>query len=419
MGIQRREVDLARRLTEYLRVTEKEEVFSLEIYPVLADRLDERIADRAVDAIALSEDLAAHPEISGEEHESSRKIVALLEGAGFSLTYPYADLETAFRATRGGGGPRVALLVEYDALPELGHGCGHNLHGAMSVLAALGLADLIDDVGGTLDVVGTPAEETDGAKCSMADKGLFDGYDLALMIHSGSQTSMAAFRSLAMDGYRFTFRGKAAHAAASPWEGRNALNGLQLLFHAVDMLRQHCRPEARLHGVIDIGGRAPNIVPEKALCRFELRAPTRGYLDDLRERVFDCARGAALATATEVSWEKFESSFDEMVPNEVGEALIEELFEELSIPFTAPAEPAGSTDMGNVSRRCPALHPILAITPQACPLHTREFARAVVGPQAHRALLAGGRILGRAVLKTLLDSSLREAMRASWVKNRG
>lgn len=390
----------------------------MKTYSALARRLDDRIEVETEAAVALSEDLAAHPELSGEEYESSRKIVALLERARFALTFPYADLPTAFRATRGSGAPRVALLVEYDALPELGHACGHNLHGAMSVLAALGLAEIVDDIGGTLDVVGTPAEETDGAKCSMADKGLFDDYDLALMIHSGSGVSMAAFRSLAMDGYRFTFRGRTAHAAAAPWEGRNALNGVQLFFHAVDMLRQHSRPEARIHGVIDRGGTAPNIVPEEAVCRFEFRAPARTYLDGLRERCFDCARGAALATGTEVTWEKFESSFDEIVPNEAGETLVESIFDELSIPFTTPADPAGSTDMGNVSRRCPALHPILAVTPHDYPLHTREFARAVVGPEAHRALLAGARVLGRTVLRVFLDGELREAMRRDLEKNR-
>lgn len=382
-------------------------------YEELVSLLDRNIAALSGKACALSDWMAANPELSGEEFESSRRIVGILSEAGFAVEFPYGDLPTAFRAMAGPGtGPQVAILVEYDALPEMGHACGHCVSGAMSVLAALALADLVGEAGGTLSVVGTPAEEVDGAKCSMADKGLFDGYDLAIMIHADAATSSPAFRSLAMDGYRFTFRGRPAHAAAAPWEGVNALNGVQLLFHALDMLRQHIRPEARIHGVIDAGGAAPNIVPEVARCRFEFRAPTRDYLNGLRERCLDCARGAALATGTEVSWETFEASFDEIVPNPAGERMIEEIFRELGIPFVPPSLPSGSTDMGNTSRRCPALHPLLAITPRKVALHTRDFAAAVTESEAHQALVAGARAIGRAVLRTFTDGELRRAMRA-------
>lgn len=248
-------------------------------------------------------------------------------------------------------------------------------------------------------------------KCSMAGSGLFDGYDLAIMIHSCGGFSTTAFRSLAMDGYRFTFKGRASHAAGAPWEGKNALNGVQLMFHAVDMLRQHTIPEARMHGVFDYGGAAPNIVPDRAVCRFEFRAPTRSYLDGLTSRCLDCARGAALATGTEVSWEKFESSFDEMIPNQPGESMIGEIYSELGIPFDPPVDPTGSTDVGNVSQRCPALQPLLAITPGRYALHTVEFAESVTGPEAHDALLLGAKVIGRAVVKTILDRELAASMR--------
>jgi amidohydrolase len=256
----------------------------------LVSLLDRNIAALAGKACALSDWMAANPELSGEEFESSRRIVGILSEAGFAVEFPYGDLPTAFRAVAGPGtGPQVAILVEYDALPEMGHACGHCVSGAMAGRAALALADLVGEVGGTLSVVGTPAEEVDGAKCSMADKGLFDGYDLAIMIHADAATSSPAFRSLAMDGYRFTFRGKPAHAAAAPREGVNALNGVQLLFHALDMLRQHIRPEARIQGVIDAGGAAPNIGSRGspgAVSSF--RAPTRDYLNGL---------GSAVSTA--------------------------------------------------------------------------------------------------------------------------
>ncbi|PIE54036.1 MAG: amidohydrolase [Dethiosulfovibrio peptidovorans] len=382
------------------------------LYDRLSTKLDGVILRYESEAIGLSDWIAAHPELSGEEFQATDRIVALLSDAGFSVQRPYAGLPTAFLARKGEGAPKVAVLVECDALPGLGHACGHCVHGAMSVLAGLAIGEIVGDIAGTVDVVGTPAEETDGAKCAMAAAGLFDDYDLAIMIHSFGGSSSAAFRSLAMDGYRFTFTGKAAHAAATPWEGKNALNAVQLMFHAVDMLRQHTLPEARIHGVVDSGGVAPNIVPDRAICRFEFRASRRDYLDGLTARCLDCARGAALATGTEVVWETFESSFDEMVPNPPGEALIEEIYRELDIPFEPPTAPSGSTDVGNVSQRCPGLQPLLAIMPHRYPLHTVDFAAAVTAPEAHRALVLGAKVIGRAAIRTFLDDELRAAMKS-------
>ncbi|EFC91040.1 amidohydrolase [Dethiosulfovibrio peptidovorans DSM 11002] len=385
---------------------------SLMDYGQVCSRLDEGVERFLGEAVALSDWMAANPELSGEEFEATDRIVALLSREGFSVERPYGGLPTAFKASRGDeDGPKVAIMVECDALPSLGHGCGHCVHGSMSVLAGLALSEIVESLGGAVHVVGTPAEETDGAKCSMSEAGLFDGYDLALMIHSSGGMNTTAFRSLAMDGYRFTFTGKASHAAGAPWEGKNALNGVQLMFHAVDMLRQHTIPEARIHGVVDDGGKAPNIVPDRAVCRFEFRAPERGYLDGLTSRCMDCARGAALATGTEVSWETFESSFDDMIPNPPGEAMIGEIYDELGVSFDPPAAPTGSTDVGNVSRRCPTLQPLLAITPERYALHTVDFADSVTKPEAHQALALGARVIGRAVVKTLLDRDLASAMK--------
>lgn len=381
------------------------------VYSDIARRLDEGIDRFFPEARVLSDWMASNPELSGEEFKATDRIVELLSREGYEIERPYGGLPTAFKASFGKGDPKVAVMVECDALPGLGHGCGHCVHGSMSVLAGLGLIGLVDDLGGSVHVIGTPAEETDGAKCSMAEAGLFDGYDLAIMIHSSGGFSTTAFRSLAMDGYRFTFKGRSSHAAGAPWEGKNALNGVQLMFHAVDMLRQHTVPEARIHGVIDQGGSAPNIVPDRAVCRFEFRAPKRDYLDGLTSRCLDCARGAALATGTGVSWEKFESSFDEMIPNPPGEAMIGEIYGELGIPFDPPIDPIGSTDVGNVSQRCPALQPLLAITPERYSLHTVEFAESVTGSEAHEALSLGAKVIGRAVIKTLMDRELAGSMR--------
>ena len=375
-------------------------------------RIDRFVTAHLDGAAALADRIHAHPEVGEQEFETSRLLADRLREGGFQVELPYAGLPTAFRGVaRRGSGPVVALLTEYDALPEIGHACGHNLHGVMSVLAGLALNECLPDLEGEVRVVGTPAEETNGAKVQMAAEGIFDDCDLALMIHCNAGESFVDYRSLAMDAVEFTFTGKPAHAAGSPWEGRNALNGVQLLFHAVDMLRQHVRPEVRMHGIVSSGGAAPNIVPEHAQARFYFRAPWRPYLDQLLEKIHDCARGAAMATGTQVSWRNNEASFDDMLPNPAAENLIGDILRDLGVPLIPGPGPMGSTDVGNVSYRCPALQPELAITPEHLALHTREFAAALLQPEAHRMLGVGARALARTSLKVLLEPELRASLR--------
>jgi amidohydrolase len=364
------------------------------------------------DMAEMSDSFAAEPEVSGEEFKTSRAIVDVLEKSGFDVEYPFMGIPTAFIAKKGkpGSGGKVALLVEYDALPDIGHACGHNLHGSMSVLAGLGLLPLMKDIPGELLVVGTPAEETNGAKVEMAEKGVFDGCDFAIMIHSHCGKTIVKYRSLAMDAIEFTFKGKTSHAAAAPWEGINALNGLQLFFHAIDMLRQHVKPDVRMHGIYYEGGTAPNIVPERAKGRFYFRAPKRAYLDQIIEKVCDCARGAALATGTEVTWRNFEASFKDMLPNQAAEELLEGLFAEFGIPVTEIEGFMGSSDVGDVSYKCPAVQPEMDICGRNVEAHTREFAEATTTEIAHEALRSGAKIIARSALEVLLDEKLRERM---------
>lgn len=380
-------------------------------YNRLREKIDHAIENFKSTAVQLNEFMAENPEPGGEEYMASRKMVSLLEDLDFKVEYPFAGLPTAFRGTMGKkDGPVVALLVEYDALPEIGHACGHCLHGSMSILAAAGLASVMKELEGCLWVVGTPAEETKGAKVKMAEEGVFDGVSLAMMIHSHGKESFVRYRALALDPIKFTFRGKTAHAAGSPWEGLNALNGLQLFFHAIDMLRQHVQPDVRMHGIVTSGGTAPNIVPEEASGFFYFRSEERSRLDMVVQKVHDCARGAALATGTEVSWEIFETSFGNMVPNEPAETMMEEVYEELGIPLSESPGPLGSSDVGNVSHVCPAIQPVLAITEENITAHTRKFAEAVTKPYAYEALENGAKALARASLRTFLDPGLRERM---------
>lgn len=386
------------------------EIFSL---------VDSIVESCAQEAISLSDYLADNPEVSGSEERSSKMHMELLRKHGFEVEAPFLGIPHSFIGkVRNGKGAKVALLVEYDALPEIGHACGHNVHGAMSTLAGMALIRLFKEglLEGELLVIGTPSEETSGAKVLMADKGAFDDVDLAMMIHAGGGLTFAKYRSLALDALEFEFIGKASHAASAPWEGRNALNGVQLFFHAIDMLRQHVRPEVRMHGVIVEGGSAPNIVPERALARFYFRAPWRGYLKRLVEQVFNCAKGAALATATEVRWKNYELSFDNMLPNEVAEDLFERVLIDLGVALSEPPGAMGSSDIGNVSYRCPAIQPVLDITGKKVPLHTREFAELTKSKGAHQALVIGAKALARTAIVVFKDAKLRESIKEAFLK---
>lgn len=376
----------------------------------------ERFSKKAID---LSDWLAKNPEVSEKEFEACKKHVDFLEVAGYSVQVPFMGIPTSFYAKKGNpAGPKVCFMFEYDALPGIGHGCGHNLSGAMSGLAAAGLAPVMEKIRGELALVGTPAEETNGSKVVLAEKGVFDSLDLAMMIHSSDISTHAGYRSLAMDAIEFRFSGKPAHAAAEPWAGRNALNGVQLFFHAVDMLRQHIIPEARIHGIIPEGGLAPNIVPEHAAARFYFRAPKRPLLDRIVSRIYKCALGAAQATETEVTWRNYEYSFDDMLKNDAAEKFVEDLLAEYQVSFGPPPGTMGSSDVGNVSYRCPALQPKLSIIDEEMTLHTHEFAEATLTERAHEALVTGARLMARTALAMFLDDDLRRRVRADFEKEK-
>ena len=268
-------------------------------YSELKSLLTSKVEEKLPDLIALNDDLADNPELSGEEYRTSKIIAELLEKNGFKVEMPFAGLETAFRGIYGADNHKykVAIMAEYDALPGIGHACGHCVSGSISVLAAIALAPLQDELDCDIHILGTPNEEIDGAKCAMVDQGIFNGYDMAMMIHLYDQNLLYC-KLLGLHSYLYTFHGKAAHASAAPWEGVNALNAAQLMFHGVDMLRQHVTPDVRMHGVYRNGGEAPNIVPEEASAEFYFRALDRDYLNGLVKKADNCAEGASLAMGT-------------------------------------------------------------------------------------------------------------------------
>lgn len=374
---------------------------------------------KAVDEIKekltqVSDAIHSFAELGNQEFKSAELLAGELEAAGFTVERAYAGIPTAFKARLQGKAkkPVVALLAEYDALPELGHACGHNIVGTAALGAALALARFLPELPGTLLVFGTPAEETNGAKVVLAEKGHFAGVDAALMIHPGPATVVAA-PSLAMDALEFHFQGKAAHAASNPQEGINALDAVILTFNTINALREHLEEGVRIHGIINKGGAAPNIVPEEAAARFYVRARTRRYLNQVVEKVVNCARGAALATGAKLTVSNFEYSFDEMKTNRVLARLVEENLELLGERHVPPADGFGSLDMGNVSQVVPSIHPYISVGPPYPTHHTREFAQIAASPGGHRSLITGAKLLAATAYDLFTDPALvREAQAA-------
>lgn len=377
----------------------------METYENLVKKTDQQIGLFHQELIELNDDIADHPEVGTKEFRTSAKMVELFRNKGYHVEYPYAGVETAYRAVYGENNHKykVALLAEYDALPEIGHACGHCLSGTISILAGLALKDLQDDLNADIHIVGTPDEEYNGGKPKMIRGDGFDGYDMAMMIHM-FDANQVYVKIMAIDTYTYYFHGQAAHASAAPWEGRNAFNACQLFFHAIDMLRQHVKTDVQVHGIIRNPGEAPNIVPEEVSAELYIRGFDRRYLDEVVSKIDDCARGAAIATQTE--WEKKATAekFDSMRLVPFGNQILTEVYEELGIDLNGnPEKSFGSSDCGNVSSLCPMFHSTLQVVNTGTPIHTRAFADAMKTGRAHKVLETGAKVISRHVIKLLAD----------------
>ncbi|HHT91202.1 MAG: M20 family metallopeptidase [Bacillota bacterium] len=366
-------------------------------------------AKRALlEEIALS--IGQHPELGFHEVHASRLLAGTLEKEGFQIKRGIAGLETAFSGSYGRGRPNIALLCEYDALPELGHACGHNLISAASLGAALGLAPFLDRLDGRVTVLGTPAEETGSGKVILVKDGFFQDVDAAMMFHPSARNLLMA-TSNALDAYEFEFSGKAAHAADSPEEGINALDGVIALFVGINALREHLPEGVRIHGIISEGGTAPNIVPDRAVARFYIRAPRRTQLDWVTAKVLKVAEGAALMTGSKVAWHAFELGTDNMMPSDSLSLAFGSNLQRLGVTDIEEfCEGRGSSDMGNVSRVVPAIHPYLSIG-DGLIAHTAEFAQASQGPQGLQVAVLAAKALAHTAVDLLTDPSILEAAR--------
>jgi amidohydrolase len=379
----------------------------------LAALLRAEVEDLRPALIDLSRDLHAHPELSLQETRSTQRLQQMLRQAGFAVEPGVAGLPTAFVARRAGAaaGPRIAFLAEYDALPGIGHACGHNLIAAAGVGAGLALARLAGDLPGEIVVMGTPAEETVGGKCLMVKAGCFRGVDAALMVHPSSEWRVAT-DSLACITLEVTYTGREAHAVAWPEKGINALDALLQLFVAVEMLRKRQGRDVFIPGVILEGGVRPNIVPARAVGHFSLRAPSSPARDRLREEFERAVAGIAAASGCGFSLRATDEPYDDMVTNRaMAAAFRAHLMAEGITPVDGPRANKGSLDMGNVSRVVPSLHPFIAICDRDVPSHSEGFARASVSPRGEEALMTAVRALALTGLDLLTSPELLQQAR--------
>lgn len=355
--------------------------------------------------LSSAKHLYEHPELSGEEYESSKFLAARATQHGFKVEMGIAGLPTSFRATKGeakGRRPRLAYLAEYDALPGIGHGCGHNFIGTASTYAAIALGSVADELPGDVVLFGTPAEETDGGKITMLDAGVFEGVDAAMMVHPGSFTEVA-YTSLACIGVEFEFFGKTAHAAAAPWKGINALDPMIQLFVGVDLMRKALPPTARTPGVIVKGGSKANVIPDHTVAEFSLRGKDKSEVEYVFNRVLELAKSAASATQTRLEYHIKGNNYWEMRPDAKLAALFKDAWAEVGgeEPSNDP-KPHGSLDIGNLSHHFPCLHPSIRITPDdSIGGHTRAFADSTLTELGQEQLVRAVKALALTGLKFL------------------
>ncbi|SHG49151.1 M20 family metallopeptidase [Streptoalloteichus hindustanus] len=367
--------------------------------------------DRHADTVVgLSRSLHAEPELAFAEHRSVAKVVEPLERAGFAVRRGVADLETAFTATYGSGDLVVGLCAEYDALPEVGHACGHNVIAAAAVGAGLALAEVADELGLTVKVIGTPAEEAGGGKVLMLERGVFDDVSLAMMVHPAPE-EMASPTSLAITDLEVRYTGRESHAAAAPHLGVNAADALTVAQVAIGLARQHFEPKQMVHGIVTRGGAAPNIVPAHTAAVFYLRAADVESLQRLENRIRDCFHAGAVATGCTHEVVQLGPPYAELDPDpwlaDAYRAAVVELGRRPLSPEEERTRSTGSTDMGDVTRALPGIHPTIAIDCGDAVNHQPEFAAACATPSADRAVLDGALAMAWTAVAAATDQTQR------------
>ena len=380
-------------------------------------RVVEAVDQRAGLLLDVSHRVHGQPELLYEERFASQLLASTLAGAGFDVEFPAFGLDTAFAGRAGvEDGPAVAVLCEYDALPGIGHACGHNVIAAAGLGAALAAAVVASEAGGRLVALGTPAEEGGGGKVLMGERGAFAGLEAALMVHPAG-VDLAEPDVLAIATFRVDYRGRGAHAAAAPHRGRNALDAAVLGYNAVAALRQHIESTDRVHGVFPLAGDKPNIVPDHAVAEWYVRSATSDSLGPLKERVMACLEAGAAAAGCTMEVEPTCPEYSDLRTNRPLLELYRSNSEHLGRPVpdpTAATRVVASTDMGNVSYLVPSVHPMVRVAPADVALHTSEFARWAVSDEGDRAVLDGAKAMAMTVADLWLRGDLRQKVRAAF-----
>lgn len=379
--------------------------------------VEDAVRTRSSDLIALSHSIHAEPELAFAEHRSCAKTQALVAERGFEITKAPAGLDTAFRAVYGSGPLVIGICAEYDALPEIGHACGHNIIAASAVGTALALADVADELGLTVVLLGTPAEEAGGGKVLMLEAGVFDDIAATVMLHAGP-IDIAAARSLALSEATIRYTGRESHAAVAPYLGINAADAVTVAQVAVGLLRQQLAPGQMMHGIVTDGGQATNIIPARAELRYTMRAANSESLRELESRMSGCFAAGAVATGCEHVVEETAPAYAELRPDGWLSSTVRAEMVRLGrtpVPEDVEAQlPLGSTDMGNVTQVMPGIHPIVGVEAGGASIHQPAFAAAAVGASADAAVVEGSIMLARTVVALAETAAERDRVLEQW-----
>lgn len=381
----------------------------------VCDEID-RLAPELLD---VSHRIHARPELGFEEHHAHDLLTGVLDDHGLTVQRRAYGVDTAFEARAGaGGGPLVAVVCEYDALPGIGHACGHNIIAASGLGAGLALASMAGEAGGRVAVVGTPAEEGGGGKELMLRQGAFSDVDAAMMVHPANH-ELSVFHAVAVHRVTARYTGAAAHAAAAPEKGRNALDAAVLGYNAIAALRQHIRDDERIHGVFTDGGAKPNIVPVTAATEWYVRSTNLTSLEGLKERVVACLEAGAAAAGCDIDIEWEDPAYADMNDSPT---LLDRYLDNLgalgrSVASDPGARVVGSTDMGNVSYVVPSIHPMIKVAPDDVAIHTPDFAEYARGPSGDAAVIDGAKALAMTALDCWMDDAVLPAIRTEFAQS--
>jgi amidohydrolase len=376
------------------------------------------VTERSDQLVDVSQQIHARPELCFEERFAHDLLTRILEESGFQVERHAAGLETAFVARLGDTGPEVGVLCEFDGLPEIGHACGHNIIAASGLGAALAAAEFANELGGRVVVIGSPAEEGGGGKILMAQAGIFDRLTAAMMIHPADR-DLTQMDAVAIDRLSVEYQGAAAHAAAAPHRGRNALDAAVLGYVNIAALRQSLATAERVHGIITNGGSRPNIIPASAAAEWHVRTPRRESLSPLVERVHRCLKAGSDAAGCTMSTARIGLTYDDMIHNP---SLLRAFIENAALAGRSHEVPGdgsaiiGSTDMGNISYLVPAIHPMVQAAPEGTPLHSVDFSRSAASEMGDAAVLHGATSLAMTIIDVWERAELREAVAADFTR---